>query len=38
MCVCGVNVTCDLVSISAVCILWREALEQKSSRRLTILC
>lgn len=39
-CVCmrGVNVTCNLVSILAVCILWREALEQKSSHRLTVLC
>lgn len=31
VCVCGVNATCELVSILAVSILWREALEHKST-------
>lgn len=34
VCVFGVNATCDLVSILAVSILWREALELESTRSL----
>lgn len=35
-CVRDVNATCDLVSILAVSILWREALEHKSTRSLIL--